>query len=407
MLVNTKLLACLVMSGLSLANVKDGLAKPEITGTSGLEQRYFFQESLFRDSFSGQLSLYAEPEFYWDLNDGTDSLVIKPFLRVDQRDDERTHADIREFLWTHASDDWELKAGIGKVFWGQVESLHLVDVINQTDFVETIDTEDKLGQPLVSLSLIKSWGTTSFFVLPYFRERAFAGSDGRFRLPLELDIDNPIYESSEEESHVDWAVRWEHTLGAWDIGLSYFDGTAREPLFVPEVRLDSAGNPETFLRPFYPQMQQIGVDILAVVGSWLLKFEGIQRDQLDETFIAVVGGFEYTSVGVFDTQYDIGWLVEYQYDERGELATTAGQNDVLLGTRFVFNDIDGTEFLLGYVQDLDYSDSRSVFMEASSRINDSWKWRLESFLFSSDEPEDFAFFFRRDDYVQFSIEHFF
>jgi hypothetical protein len=396
-----------MVSSLCIANVNDLYARPEVSGTAAVDQRYFFQESLFRESFSGQLSLYAEPEFYWDLNNGSDSLVIKPFVRLDQRDDERTHADIREFLYTHASDDWEFKAGVGKVFWGQVESLHLVDVINQTDFVETIDTEDKLGQPLVSLSLIKSWGTTSFFVLPYFRERTFAGNEGRFRLPLELDIDNPLFESSDEERHVDWAVRWEHTLGAWDIGLSYFDGTAREPLFVPEVRIDNSGNPETFLRPFYPQMQQIGVDLLAAVGSWLIKFEGIQREQLDERFVAVVTGFEYTSVGIFDTQYDIGWLLEYQYDERGELATTAGQNDVLLGTRFVLNDIDSTEFLLGYIQDLDYSDSRSVFVEASSRINDSWKWRVESFLFSSDEPDDFAFFFRRDDYVQFSIEHFF
>ena len=400
-------LACAVASVLSLNAVGTAHARPEISGVATLEQRYFFQESLFRDSFSGQLSLYAEPEFYWDLNDGSDSLVIKPFLRVDQRDDERTHADIREFLWTHASDEWELKAGIGKVFWGQAESLHLVDVINQTDFVETIDTEDKLGQPLINFSLIKSWGTTSFFVLPYFRERTFAGEDGRFRLPLDLDIDNPIYESSSEESHVDWAVRWEHTLGNWDVGLSYFDGTAREPLFVQDVRIDSAGNPEPILRPFYPQMQQIGVDILAVVNSWLIKFEGIQRDQLDEKFIALVAGFEYTSVGVFDTQYDIGWLLEYQYDERDELATTAGQNDVLLGTRLVFNDIDGTEILVGYVQDLDFSNSRSLFVEASSRINDVWKWRFESFLFSSEEPSDFAFFFRRDDYIQFSIEHYF
>ena len=32
-------------------------------------------------------------------------------------------------------------------FWPQTESAHLVDVINQTDFLEGLDREKKLGQP--------------------------------------------------------------------------------------------------------------------------------------------------------------------------------------------------------------------------------------------------------------------
>ena len=44
-----------------------------------------------------------------------------------------------------------LLVGAAKVFWGTAESRHLVDIINQTDAVEDIDEEDKLGQPMVKV----------------------------------------------------------------------------------------------------------------------------------------------------------------------------------------------------------------------------------------------------------------
>ena len=378
-------------------------ANTEISGNASLEQRYFLQDALYPQQERSYLSAYFEAEFYTDWNDGDDSLLFTGFYRVDQHDDERTHGDIRELLWLHVGDDWELKTGIGKVFWGQTESLHLVDVINQTDSVEAIDGEDKLGQPMISLSLSKDWGTTTIFALPYFRERTFSGADGRFRAQLPVDTDNPLFESEDEEKNVDWAVRWQHSLGDWEVGLSYFDGTSREPDFV--VNIDQQG--QASLRPFYPQMKQVGVDLLAVVDSWLLKFEGINREVGDSDLIALVGGFEYTNVGIFDSVYDIGWLMEYQFDDRDELANTPSQNDLMLGTRFVFNDVDGTEILLGFVQDLDYSEVRSGFIEASSRINDNWKWKLDAWLFSSDKMIEPSYLVRRDDYVQLSIEYYF
>jgi len=33
------------------------------------------------------------------------------------------------------ADDWELTTGVSKVYWGVMEAVHLVDIINQTDFV--------------------------------------------------------------------------------------------------------------------------------------------------------------------------------------------------------------------------------------------------------------------------------
>lgn len=401
-----------VMPSLAFADV-------QFSGNAGVEQRYFLQDALYPEQERSNLSVYFSPEIYKAFNAGSDSILFKGYYRIDQQDEERTHGDIREFKWTHTGDEWEVQTGIGKVFWGQTESLHLVDVINQTDSIEAVDGEDKLGQPMVSFSLFKEWGDTTIFALPYFRERTFSGVDGRLRGPFPVDTDNALFESEDEEKNLDWAARWRHSIGDWEVGLSYFDGTSREPTFV--VIPNAVG--ELSIRPFYPQMQQAGIDVLGLLGGLTVKFEGIQRTVFEEDYattvdgipvefaqqdyMAFVGGIEYSFVGLFDGTYDINLLVEYQFDDREELATTTAQNDLMLGSRFVFNDVDGTEVLMGLVQDLDYSGVRSGFVEASSRLSDNWKWRLDAWLFSSDEPAEPSYLVRRDDYVQLSLEYYF
>ncbi|MDA7657788.1 hypothetical protein N8737_03705, partial [Verrucomicrobia bacterium] len=108
---------------------------------------------------------------------------MTPFGRYDGADSERSHVDLREFHIQRIADQWEWRVGVSKVFWGVTESQHLVDVINQTDLVENVDGEDKLGQPMVNLSWISDQaGVIDLFYLPYFRERTFPGRGGAFTM---------------------------------------------------------------------------------------------------------------------------------------------------------------------------------------------------------------------------------
>ncbi|WP_240612736.1 hypothetical protein [Alteromonas flava] len=410
-----KMLRILTLGGVCISAT--ALAQDfEISGEAGVEQRYYFEDPLLPEQERAQGSLYAAPEFYYSGNEGDDRLVIKPFARVDQHDGERTHFDLREFHWLHLASDWEFIAGISKVFWGQTESLHLVDVINQTDYVDSVDGETKLGQPMLNFSYFSEHGRFSAFVLPYFRERTFAGLDGRVTPPFLIDTDNPLYASDNEQSNIDYALRWQQTYGSLDLGISYFAGTNRDPYLAPSIDPDTG---RVKVQPYYSQIQQIAIDALAVVDAWLFKFEGIYRrdeqenvpdalrDQVKDEFFAAVAGFEFTQVGIFNTQYDLGWLVEYQFDEREETAFVFGQNDLMVGFRIVVNDIDGTEFLIGVVQDLDNSSSYTGFIEASSRITDQWRWKLDGYFFASDDISDPLFFIRREDFIQFTLEYYF
>lgn len=372
----------------------------EVRGNIELQGRFFVEDALFPTQHDTVFSLAAAPEFFWSWNDGADSFEFVPSARVDQHDDERTHMDIRELSWIHVGDDWESRVGVRRVFWGVTEFQHLVDIINQSDSVEDIDNEDKLGQPMVNLSLVRDWGIIDFYILPYFRERTFAGEEGRPGLPF-VNEDEALYQSSDEEEHIDFAVRWAHSIGDYEIAVSLFDGTSREPILVP-TNLNSQ---PLELTPFYQQITQLGFELQANIGDTLWKLEMINNQNDTEDFWALQGGFEYSQYGIMDSNADLGWLLEYGWDERGERGSNF-QNDIFFGSRLALNDVDSTEVLAGLSYDMDY-DSTSFLVEASRRYGDNLKMSLDIRLFESDDPEDRNYLFRRDDHIQLTAQYYY
>ncbi len=363
--------------------------------------RYFPQSALDSDQSDSTFSLAAQPEYYRRWDEKKQSLLFVPFARLDSQDEERSHADIRELIWTYAGDGFEARAGIGKVFWGVTEALHLVDVINQTDLVENPDAEQKLGQPMVKLSLEREWGFLDLYLLPGFRERTFPGEEGRLRTHPRVETDLASYESEREQRHIDLALRWSHYIGDWDFGLSHFSGTNRDPLFIPG--LNGAGEP--VLTPYYELMRQTALELQATKGDWLWKLEAIHRSIDSGSYNAATGGFEYTLVGIRDSVMDLGLLVEYLYDNR-DVPTTPFDNDLFLGLRLTANDTAGSELLAGVIRDLD--SSASLFnLEASRRLGNSWKASLQARLWFAVPDHDPLSGYRQDDYVEFSLARYF
>ena len=369
----------------------------DVTGFVGLDAQAFWLDGQHDGQSNGvKPSVLLQPEFYWNSDDGQQRVSIVGFARWDSVDSERSHADLREAYWGIDGSDWDLTAGVSKVFWGVTESRHLVDVINQTDLVEGIDEESKLGQPLVNFNLQRDYGRFGIYVMPYFRERTFPGIDGRFHSGLIVDTDNPIYESSDEENHVDYALRYSHYIGDVDIGLHAFKGTSREARFLLAPEGDR-------LLPIYDQMTQFGVDVQYTAEAWLWKLEAVSRNTRVDSFMAAVGGFEYTFYGVKDSSADIGVLVEYLYDDRNALSPpTASNNDLFLGTRLALNDSDDTSVLAGIAIDLDTSEL-FLNIEAERRIGDNLSVELLLRAFMNAEPNDPTYAVKQDDHLQLRL----
>ena len=367
----------------------------EWSGYIAAEYRSFPHDTADSRQYDDNFSFVIEPEYHHKIDGSYESITFIPFIRVDQHDNERTHFDIRELMWQKAAQDWELRTGIGKVFWGVTESQHLVDIINQTDLVNAPDGEDKLGQPMINFALVRDWGTIDFFLLPGFRERTFSENEGRLRTNPRVDTEQAVYESAHGKRHIDVAVRWAHNIGIMDIGLSHFYGTSREPRLV--LGTDSAG--DTVFVPHYDLINQTGLDMQITSGGWLWKLETIHRSGQGETFNAATAGFEYTFYGLGNSNKDLGVLFEYSYDDRRQNSPSLFQDDVMLGARLTFNDVNDTEALLGVIYDRYYK-SKGLNLEASRRFGDSIKVSVEARTYHETPASDPLNQFRNDDYFQ-------
>ena len=248
-------------------------------------------------SFSSSVS--GEVELFFPFSTVDSSIVVTPFARVDQHDSERSHFDFREFLYHRVGDNWEYRIGLGKIFWGVAESRNPVDIINQRDTVEGFTIDEKLGQPMIQFSWFEDLSSVDFFVLPGFRERTFAGADGRPRATTLINSDDATYESTSENQNIDFALRYSTAVEEWDLGFSAFHGTERNPLLRPVF---GSSISDVSLTPFYYQVTQLGFDAQATLESWLLKLEWIyQRADAIANHTELVTGFEYSFFGIADT----------------------------------------------------------------------------------------------------------
>ena len=374
----------------------------EFSGFVGAETRIFPNRALYAGQEDHSSSFVIQPEYYHEFKSGS-SFTFVPFYRLDSADKQRTHFDIREFSFLWLQNNFELRLGVRKVFWGTTEVLHLVDIINQTDLVENLDTEDKLGQPMLNISFSQNWGVWDLYWLPYFREKTFIGTGGRLRSKAILETDLTQYESSAKKWHSDWALRYSHSFGDWDIGLSQFIGTSRDPSLI-----DGKNSEGSIVKiPRYEQIKQTSLDLSFVTGQWLWKGESLYRSgQGNDDYFAWTGGFEYTFSRIWNSQMNLGLIGEWMFDTRGDNSSTPFENDLAGGLRLSLNDAASTEALFSWTQDIN-SEALYLFLEARRRLGEHILLTTEFRAFLNQPSEDFLFEQRADEIMNIELSYYF
>jgi hypothetical protein len=374
----------------------------EWSGFAALEYRGFAHAPLYAEQHQSNYSALLQPEYRYRPENSKDTFTFIPFARLDQHDAERSHADIRELAWVNVHDDYEWRLGIRKVFWGVAESQHLVDIINQTDLVENFDAKSKLGQPMVNLALINTWGTLDLFALPYFRERTFLGTASRLRSEPIVASDLAVYQAEQGRHHLDYAAHWSKSFGDFDLGLSHFVGNSREPRLLPGIN----GSGAPVLIPYYDLIHQTGVEFTAPTGSWLWKLEAIHRTGQATAYTASTAGVEYTYSALFGSSADLGVLFEYLYDDRGAAALSPFQDDVMLGVRLALNDTQSSDLLFTLIQDR-HSTAHMFNLEANRRLGSNWKLTLQARAFAGIPSVDPLYSMRQDSYMELLLARYF
>jgi hypothetical protein len=387
---------------LTASSVSVGATEIEMAGELEAEIR------LFAEQLAGeqpperiQPSAILNAQLSYESPDRRRQFSFAPFARIDSNDGDRSHIDLREAYWRHADRDWELLIGINKVFWGVTESRHLVNVINQIDQLEDVDSEDFLGQPMAALTLYREWGEVSLFALPWFRPRSFVGPGQYLGPKLPVDENRAQYHDGTSESDVGIAIRYSHTVGDLDLGASFFHGIGREPTLLP----DSSG---LVLIPHYNETNQAALDLQLTRNAILWKFEGIVREGQGKTFAAAVGGLEYTFFQTFGSAADVSLLAEFLYDGRDDAIApvTHFQNDLFVGLRIGLNDTQNSSLLAGATVDLS-DGSKSIRVEAERRLSDKWSAGLQVQLFVDIDPENSLNAVSTDSFVNVGLHYFF
>lgn len=338
----------------------------DFSGAIGAEVVQFSESGLAaQQGEKTQASLSIDAEVRWISADRNTRAQLAGFGRWDGHDGNRTHLDLREAYVAHNAGRFEVLGGVNTLFWGVTESRHLVDVINQRDYLEFSDREARLGQPMVKLSWQFDRSVLSGIVMTGFRPLAFPGPEGRFGFGLPVDEGAATYEASDGKDAIDMALRFAGSFGAADLGLSAFHGTSREPTLSP----NTGG---TALVPHYARISQVGIDAQLTLDAVLLKFEGLRRSGQGDTFNAAVLGAEYTFYQLFDGASDLGVIGEYLYDGRDSSApVTPFDDDVFVGVRWAANDTQDTSFLLGATVDVN-DQSTYIRAEFDRRLGEKY-----------------------------------
>ncbi len=419
----------LLCSALFLASIHSSALALDYRGNVSAEVTYFPSQTEGLDNFRFSTSVAAEVELSHDFADNV-RLTAHPYARWDQQDDERTVLDLRELLLSTTGEFWEFNAGITTVFWGVTESENPVNIINQIDTVEDLAGDTKLGQLMLNFKwFTDNYGEFEAYLLPRQREATFIGANGRPFPGITVDPGLTTYESSRGAEHVDYALRWTRSFDIWDIGLHFFDGTARDPILTPVITPTSA-----VLAPRYPLLKQSGIDAQGLFGDLAVKAEVVGKtgNEID-SHIQAVTGIEYTLVGLLsplqekdkipvewctpDTRnifkklacndrIDLGLVLEHLWDQRGRSSNQPFQNDLLVGFRFAFNDAATSDALLGVFQDLD-GGATTLQIEASTRLFESYRLTALGRAFANTEGDTILNTFENESFLQLDLSYFF
>lgn len=380
------------------------------TGNVDLESIWFPDSPLDPEQASGVASLAVSPGLFFEAS-GRYSFTLATHLRYDNIDQQRTYIDVRKAYFliygSAGTGDWELRIGMDRVFWGVTEFTSLVDTVNQVDLVDNPDEKSRLGQPMAYLTWTASWGVTEFLLLPYHRQRTFPGRHGRNRLPLLVDNKLATYDASRAERRVDAAVRFSNTYGPIDLGVSFFNGNSREPFLSPSTIRDGVA----VFAPHYNLINQLGVDVQFTLESTLVKLEAIRRTDgrtLDGSVVdytACTAGVEHTLYALGGSSIDLGIFLERSYDQRRRRATSKSQDDLFVGFRFAFNDVQSTELTMTWIEDLDFS-NRLINLLLNRRISDRWSLEATaSWVERTDQTDWITYSIRQDSQIRVEFSY--
>jgi len=309
--------------------------------------------------------------------------------RAAAHDEQRSSVILEEAWAGWKGEHVEMLLGARLINWSATEAFHPADIINSRNLDSNIENAEKIGEPMASVRLRFGQGGLSAFFMPLRQAPRLPGPRSRLSLSQGQVVGQALW--ADRTGHLgtglwasQWAVRVDQTFGGLDVALHFVDHQDRGQ---PAVVFD-ASNGE--VHPVYRRVQRVGGTLAYVVGEWLVKAEIDHRwfDALSPpdsyqvvspgagnhtaAAVGVEWGWGYASGAEGTVLAEGQWAIAPEVPDDERVALGPFQRDVLVGYRHTWNDVDGTEFLLGVIMDTERSDEAIVNLTFSRRLNDQW-----------------------------------
>jgi len=299
--------------------------------------------------------------------------VASGLARLDALDETRNIATPEDLYGGLTAGPITLRLGFQVLNWTVTEAFHPADIINSRNNDSDAENPEKIGEPMLEFRLRLFNGYIDTFFMPARLPPKLPGDRSRLSPlsanPFGLALGEALWverDGSLSDSYFapQGAIRINQTIGKADIAIHLVDHNDRTH---PTFTLDTT---DGLARPTYFTVTQGGLTYTQVIGSLIVKFEGVYRKYRDADPDVEVG----TPFMEVDNQHDhgqvvggveYGWTTEAGHDATIILEGTGIllknrddaksldvlQGDALIAYRHAFNDVRGKELRIGLLAD--------------------------------------------------------
>jgi hypothetical protein len=380
-------------------------AKFEMQGEFSLDGRKFQDDGIAQSvdqsfAFGSKLMTKYKGDFI--------DTVFGGFARVDSDDNDRNIIRLEDAYAKVSLDpkgSYRLIGGFRVYNWTSMEAFHPVDVINSRNFDSDIEKLEKVGELGLSLEMDFFDGEIDLYYFPKYEDAHYPGKKSRLGAGVDLSKAVWVDENTGNEWGTQYGIRATQTFAGADLSAHFLSHMDRNhPIVGTSTYIQT---PTTIIplalpvTPHHFRKDQYGGTITYDLGEgFLFKFEGAYYDYHDEISLYTVRGlrkaedhsqvatgleygFEDRFGGSSNLFLEIQKVLGLEARKRYEI--TAFQNDLMLGWRYAFNDVMGSEFFIGFFADLERSREFFYSTYFARRLSDSWKFKVGLRVFQIDQ----------------------
>lgn len=351
-----------------------------------------------QNTLTQDTSYYLRPGFLLEVKGDSYEFKLSASAMLDNTDEQWKSIIPEDNYFQYYLGDFTFTLGTKIYNWSATEFFHPADVLNSKDLNSRLDRFKKLGQSIISASMVLGDGQISLFVSPYLILPRAIGTKSHFSLvsnlgsPQWTDHNGAI---TDEKFIMMPGLRFTQTIGDADISAHIIRHVDREaPIYVVNPLSGQYSQ-------LYLMVTQFGFTYQhALPYGLILKVEHASKfyqksTTLDSLILSRPVNDYHTSVVSLETGMshehgrDSTFVFEGQFitgvsaDERKNISYF--QQDVMIGYKFSFNDIESKEFFASFIFDIERSGEYVFNVNYNQRIGESWKFDAGFFLFFANE----------------------